>query len=32
MEGEVVLPLSEKADDASPYFSLILIGGEGRRP
>ncbi len=32
MSGEVVLPLAEKADDASPYFSLILIGGEGRRP
>jgi precorrin-2/cobalt-factor-2 C20-methyltransferase len=32
MEGEVVLPLTEKVDDASPYFSLILIGGEGRRP
>ncbi|MBS1167041.1 MAG: cobI [Proteobacteria bacterium] len=32
MEGEVVLPLVDKADDASPYFSLILIGGEGRRP
>lgn len=32
MEGEVVLPLNDKTDDASPYFSLILIGGEGRRP
>lgn len=32
MEGEVVLPLIDKADDTSPYFSLILIGGEGRRP
>lgn len=32
MEGEIVLPLPEKADDVSPYFSLILIGGEGRRP
>lgn len=32
MEGEIVLPLSDKIDDASPYFSLILIGGEGRRP
>ena len=32
MDGEVVLPLPEKTDDASPYFSLILIGGEGRRP
>ena len=32
MPGEVVMPLGEKGDDASPYFSLILIGGEGRRP
>ena len=32
MDGEVVLPLTDKTDDASPYFSLILIGGEGRRP
>jgi precorrin-2/cobalt-factor-2 C20-methyltransferase len=32
MDGEVVLPLVDKADDVSPYFSLILIGGEGRRP
>lgn len=32
MAGEIVLPLSDKTDDASPYFSLILIGGEGRRP
>lgn len=32
MDGEVVLPLECKAEDASPYFSLILIGGEGRRP
>ena len=32
MDGEIVLPLSDKTDDTSPYFSLILIGGEGRRP
>jgi precorrin-2/cobalt-factor-2 C20-methyltransferase len=32
MDGEVVRPLPDKTDDASPYFSLILIGGEGRRP
>lgn len=32
MQGEIVLPLNEKTDDVSPYFSLILIGGEGRRP
>lgn len=32
MENETVLPLAEKRDDAAPYFSLILIPGEGRRP
>jgi precorrin-2/cobalt-factor-2 C20-methyltransferase len=32
MENEVVMPLAEKADDKAPYFSLILIPGEGRRP
>ncbi len=32
MEGEVVLPLRDKADDVAPYFSLILIPGHGRRP
>jgi precorrin-2/cobalt-factor-2 C20-methyltransferase len=32
MEDEVVMPLAEKADDTAPYFSLILIPGEGRRP
>lgn len=32
MPGEVVMPLAEKTDDAAPYFSLILIPGQGRRP
>lgn len=32
MAGECVLPLAEKVDDRAPYFSLILIAGEGRRP
>lgn len=32
MAGEVVAPLTEKADAAAPYFSLILIPGAGRRP
>lgn len=32
MEGEQVLPLKDKTDDKAPYFSLILIPGEGRRP
>ncbi|WP_075214821.1 precorrin-2 C(20)-methyltransferase [Mongoliimonas terrestris] len=32
MAGEKVMPLAEKTDDAAPYFSLILVPGEGRRP
>lgn len=32
MAGELVLPLADKGDDSAPYFSLILIPGEGRRP
>ncbi|MEA2769518.1 MAG: precorrin-2/cobalt-factor-2 C20-methyltransferase [Acetobacteraceae bacterium] len=31
MEDQVVMPLAEKTDDAAPYFSLILIPGQGRR-
>jgi len=27
-----ILPLSEKTDDDAPYFSMILIPGEGRQP
>jgi precorrin-2/cobalt-factor-2 C20-methyltransferase len=32
MAGEKILPLADKADDSAPYFSLILIPGNGRRP
>lgn len=32
MTGEVVTPLREKADDAAPYFSIVLLPGHGRRP
>jgi precorrin-2/cobalt-factor-2 C20-methyltransferase len=32
MDNERVLPLAEKTDDVAPYFSLILIPGDGRRP
>jgi precorrin-2/cobalt-factor-2 C20-methyltransferase len=32
MAGEKVMPLGQKPDDAAPYFSLILIPGNGRRP
>jgi len=27
-----ILPLSDKTDDKAPYFSLILVPGQGRRP
>jgi precorrin-2/cobalt-factor-2 C20-methyltransferase len=32
MEDQVVMPLAEKTDDTAPYFSLVLIPGQGRRP
>ena len=32
MAGERVIPLAEKADDVAPYFSMVLVPGEGRRP
>lgn len=32
MEGERVLPLGEADEASSPYFSLILVPGQGRRP
>jgi precorrin-2/cobalt-factor-2 C20-methyltransferase len=32
MAEEVILPLSAKTDDEAPYFALILVPGEGRRP
>jgi precorrin-2/cobalt-factor-2 C20-methyltransferase len=32
MAGESVMRLADKPDDSAPYFSLILIPGEGRRP
>lgn len=32
MPGEKVMPLSEKADDVAPYFSIVLVPGHGRRP
>lgn len=31
MAGQVVTRLDEKADDTAPYFSMILVPGEGRR-
>jgi precorrin-2/cobalt-factor-2 C20-methyltransferase len=32
MAGEAVMTLADKTDDAAPYFSLVLIPGQGRRP
>jgi precorrin-2/cobalt-factor-2 C20-methyltransferase len=32
MDSEVVMRLADKADGPGPYFSLILIPGQGRRP
>ncbi len=32
MAGETIVPLAEFSGDAAPYFSLILIPGNGRRP
>jgi precorrin-2/cobalt-factor-2 C20-methyltransferase len=32
MAEEIVLPLAQKRDDAAPYFSMIIVPGEGRRP
>jgi precorrin-2/cobalt-factor-2 C20-methyltransferase len=32
MEGERVLPLAEASEEDAPYFSLILVPGQGRRP
>lgn len=32
MADEIVMPLIEKIEGPTPYFSLILIPGQGRRP
>lgn len=32
MAGEKIIRLAEKPDDTAPYFSLVLVPGEGRRP
>jgi precorrin-2/cobalt-factor-2 C20-methyltransferase len=32
MAEEIVMPLTEKTEGPVPYFSLILIPGQGRRP
>jgi precorrin-2/cobalt-factor-2 C20-methyltransferase len=32
MEGQTVMPLSEASDRVSPYFSIVVVHGQGRRP
>jgi precorrin-2/cobalt-factor-2 C20-methyltransferase len=32
MAHERIMPFTQKLDDDAPYFSMILIPGEGRRP
>jgi precorrin-2/cobalt-factor-2 C20-methyltransferase len=32
MDRELVMPLADRPDGDAPYFSLILIPGQGRRP
>ncbi|WP_431310983.1 precorrin-2 C(20)-methyltransferase [Methylobacterium nigriterrae] len=32
MAGERVVALADKPDDEAPYFSMVLVPGEGRRP
>ena len=32
MAEERVLPLRDKTDDAAPYFAIVLVPGQGRRP
>jgi precorrin-2/cobalt-factor-2 C20-methyltransferase len=31
MQGQQIMPLSEGPDVGSPYFSMVLIPGQGRR-
>ena len=32
MANEVVMALADKTDDSAPYFAMVLVPGEGRRP
>jgi precorrin-2/cobalt-factor-2 C20-methyltransferase len=32
MAGEKIIALKDKPDDVAPYFAVILISGQGRRP
>jgi precorrin-2/cobalt-factor-2 C20-methyltransferase len=32
MAGQSVAPLAEVAGDEAPYFSIVVVHGQGRRP
>jgi precorrin-2/cobalt-factor-2 C20-methyltransferase len=32
MSGEKVMRLADKSDDVAPYFAIVLVSGQGRRP
>jgi precorrin-2/cobalt-factor-2 C20-methyltransferase len=32
MAGEKIMKLSDKLDDSAPYFAIVLVSGQGRRP
>jgi precorrin-2/cobalt-factor-2 C20-methyltransferase len=32
MTREIVMPLKDKTDDEAPYFAMVLVPGNGRRP
>ena len=32
MEGQTVMPLAQASDRVSPYFSIVIVHGQGRRP
>jgi precorrin-2/cobalt-factor-2 C20-methyltransferase len=32
MAGEKVMKLADKPDDVAPYFAIVLVSGQGRRP
>jgi precorrin-2/cobalt-factor-2 C20-methyltransferase len=32
MAGEMVMKLADKTDDVAPYFAIVLVSGQGRRP
>ncbi|MGP6085437.1 precorrin-2 C(20)-methyltransferase [Antarctobacter jejuensis] len=32
MEGQTVMPLAQATDRVSPYFSIVIVHGQGRRP